>query len=106
MNIWKICVYIAIIRFLHVGTCTSLINIVLGNSICDMKKNMCIVNYMYYMYKIYEIKANLYINSELSSIFNITNLHSTIDLCGPHRYFLDFLLHVCIIKTYLLQMET
>lgn len=69
---------------------------------------MCIVNYMYYMYKIYEIKANLYINSELSSIFNITNLHSTIDLCGPHRYFLDFLLHVCIIKTYryLLQMET
>lgn len=55
---------------------------------------MCIVNYMYYMYKIYEIKANLYINSELSSIFNITNLHSTIDLCGPHRYFLDFLLPV------------
>lgn len=38
LNIWKICVYIAIIRFLHVGTCTSLINIVLGNSICDMKK--------------------------------------------------------------------
>lgn len=62
---------------------------------------MCIVNYMYYMYKIYEIKVNLYINLELSSIFNIINFYSIIDLCGFYRYFLDFLLYVCIIKIYL-----
>lgn len=42
MNIWKICVYIVIIRFLYVGICIFLINIVLGNFICDMK-NLCVL---------------------------------------------------------------